>query len=455
MIQSKSPYSQKVLRQFDPISNRQLTNKIKASSNAFSTLLSTSFAQRSTWMVEAANLLERSKEKYGRLITLEMGKLIKESILEVEKCAWVCRYYAQYAEQFMMEESIETDATRSLIAYQPLGPVLAIMPWNFPFWQVFRFAAPALMSGNTGLLKHASNAPQCALAIQDIFEQAGFPKGAFNTLLIDSDQVEHVISNPSIKAVTVTGSEQAGSSVAALAGKYLKKTVLELGGSDPYIVLADADLEQAVPVCVTARMINCGQSCIAAKRFIVLENLYDDFVARFMDSLTTFTFGDPLDPETTLAPMASIHHRQELHRQVLLASKKGAKIVCGGKIPGGLSGAFYPPTILTGVSQKNPVFLEELFGPVSTIYKVRSEEEALSIANATHFGLGAAIFSRNIRHAEELARTKIEAGSCFVNSQVKSDPRLPFGGIKNSGYGRELSKYGLREFTNMKTIYLK
>jgi succinate-semialdehyde dehydrogenase / glutarate-semialdehyde dehydrogenase len=455
MIQSKSPYNQEVFKTYDPISDHELSGKIIQTNAAFRSLKHTSFEDRAQWMEDAANLLEKDKEYYGQLITLEMGKLLRESIAEIEKCAWVCRYYAQHARTFMQDEPVETDGTSSLITYQPLGPILAVMPWNFPFWQVFRFAAPALMAGNTGILKHASNVPRCALAIQDIFERAGFPAGSLNSVLIESQRVEKVIAHPVIRAVTLTGSGPAGASVATIAGKYLKKTVLELGGSDPYIVLQDADLDEAVPVCVAARMLNTGQSCIAGKRFIVHEDLFEEFVGRFTKLLGGYSYGDPLDITTTLAPMASLHLRQELHNQVTSAVEHGAEIVCGGIIPPEQSGAFYPPTILINVHQDNPAYTEELFGPVAVILKAASEKEAIDIANATNFGLGASIFSQDVQHAEELAKSSIEAGSCFVNAQVKSDPRLPFGGIKHSGFGRELSRHGLREFTNIKTIYVK
>ncbi|MCL4111307.1 UNVERIFIED_CONTAM: hypothetical protein GTU68_034020 [Idotea baltica] len=427
---------------------------MQGSLNAYHQLKSTTLYQRKKWMESAAKVLDKLQGEYGQMITKEMGKPLKESMAEVEKCAWVCRYYAERAEEFLSDEIIQTDATKSMISYNSIGPVLAVMPWNFPFWQVFRFAAPALMLGNTGILKHASNVPQCALAIEEIFEAAGFPKGAFTTLLVGSDRVESLIKNPIVKGVTLTGSEPAGKAVAAIAGEQLKKTVLELGGSDPYVILHDADLDTTVPICVSARMLNTGQSCIAGKRFIVHRSIYDDFIKRFMVALKEYKFGNPLETSTTLAPMASTRLRGELHEQVQKSIKQGAEAILGGTIPS-TTGAFYPPTILINVGPENIAYTDEFFGPVAIVIKADSEEEAINIANATSFGLGAAIFSKNVKKAEKIARTKLEAGCCFVNAQVKSDPRLPFGGIKNSGYGRELGKIGIHEFANVKTVYVK
>jgi len=454
MIESRSPYTQELLKSYEPLTDIELEEKVQRCMAAHKELKATTIYQRKKWMESAAKVLDKLQGEYGQMITKEMGKPLKESMAEVEKCAWVCRYYAERAEEFLKDEIIQTDASKSMITYNSIGPVLAVMPWNFPFWQVFRFAAPALMLGNTGLLKHASNVPQCALAIEEIFAAAGFPKGAFTTLLIGSDRVESIIKNPRIKAITLTGSEPAGKAVAALAGKHLKKTVLELGGSDPYVVLHDADLETTVPICVSARMLNTGQSCIAGKRFIVHRSIFDDFIKKFMDALKEYKFGNPLEPSTTLGPMASTRLRDELHEQVQKSIDQGAEAILGGKIPT-TNGAFYPPTILINVGPDNIAYTEEFFGPVAIVIKADSEDEAIEIANATNFGLGAAIFSKNVKKAEKIARTRLEAGCCFVNAQVKSDPRLPFGGIKNSGYGRELGKIGMHEFANIKTVYVK
>lgn len=454
MIISKSPYNLEIFQEYEALTARQIDHKLTLAANQYKVYRTTSFLQRSTWLQNAAVILENKKQHFAEIITREMGKLLTESLAEVEKCAWVCRYYAENADTFLRDQTIATDAARSYISYQPLGPVLAIMPWNFPFWQVFRFAAPAVMVGNTGLLKHASNVPQCALAIEGIFTEAGFPPGTFTTLLVTSDQVGPLIGDRRVKAVTLTGSEPAGASVAALAGKSIKKTVLELGGSDPYVILEDARLDKAVPVCVQGRMLNAGQSCIAAKRFIIHQSHYSSFVNDFKEKMRDYHFGDPMQRETRLAPLCSTRQRDELHQQVMKAQSQGARILCGGHIPEELPGAFYPPTILTDVGPDNVAYSDEFFGPVAICFKADSEEEAIHIANDTSFGLGAAVFSEDVARAEEIARTKLEAGCCFVNGMVKSDPRLPFGGIKNSGYGRELSLAGIHEFTNMKTVYV-
>lgn len=383
-----------------------------------------------------------------------MGKPLKQGIAEIEKCASVCDYYAENAQKFLQQETVKTDASKSYISFQPLGVILAVMPWNFPFWQVFRFLAPALMAGNCGVLKHASNVPGCAIAIEDIIKEAGFPTHVFQTLLIESSAVSRVIENPFIKAVTLTGSIPAGQKVAQKAASLLKKTVLELGGSDAYLILEDADLELTAETCVNSRLINSGQSCIAAKRFIVLKEIEENFIRLFKEKMAAKVMGDPLDEKTQIGPQARVDLRDQLHEQVLKSISQGAKCILGGKIPEG-NHAFYPPTILTNVKKGMPAYDEELFGPVASIISAEDEKEAIFIANDTVFGLGAAVFSTDIARAENIAEKKIQAGSCFVNALVKSDPRLPFGGINQSGYGRELSPYGIKEFVNIKTVYVK
>jgi succinate-semialdehyde dehydrogenase/glutarate-semialdehyde dehydrogenase len=422
--------------------------------SAFEEWKDTSFDHRSRLMMKAADVLRKNEEEYSKLMTLEMGKPIAQSRAEVDKCAWVCEYYAENAEKFLVDELIETDATKSFVTFQPLGIVLAVMPWNFPFWQVFRFAAPGLMAGNAGILKHASNVSSCALAIEEVFKESGFPENLFRTILVPSSQMEEVIKNKNIKAVTLTGSVPAGKAVAKTAGSVLKKTVMELGGSDPYVILEDADLEMAADTCVTARLINGGQSCIAAKRFIVVEEVYDSFEKLFIEKMKSKKMGDPFDESNYIGPQASVPLRDELHQQVEKSIKLGAKLLLGGKIPE-INGAYYPPTILSNVKKGMPAFDEELFGPVAVLIKAKDETEAIDIANDSIFGLGAAVFTKDIKRGEKIAKEKLQAGCCFVNAFVKSDPRLPFGGIKESGYGRELSSFGIREFVNIKTVYIK
>ncbi|MEJ2052754.1 MAG: NAD-dependent succinate-semialdehyde dehydrogenase [Calditrichaceae bacterium] len=410
-------------------------------------------SERALLMKKAALLLKDKAEDFGRLMTHEMGKPLKSGIAEAEKCAWVCEYYAENAEKFLQPENIKTDAAKSFVTFEPLGVVLAIMPWNFPFWQVFRFAAPGLMAGNGAILKHASNVSGCGLAIEGIFKEAGFPEHLFTTLLTDKKGVSKVIENPLIAAVTLTGSVPAGKAVAQKAGEMLKKTVLELGGSDPYVILTDADFDAAVQTCVNSRIINSGQSCIAAKRFIVPEIIADTFEERYVEQMRAKKMGDPLDDDTDIGPQARHDLRDDLHRQVKESIDKGAKCLLGGEIPEG-DGAYYPPTVLTNVKPGMPAFDEELFGPVAAIIRVRDEEEAIEFANNSAFGLGAAVFTKDIKKGEKIAAGQLEAGCCFVNAFVKSDPRLPFGGIKQSGYGRELSHYGIKEFVNIKTVYV-
>ncbi|MBN1213772.1 MAG: NAD-dependent succinate-semialdehyde dehydrogenase, partial [candidate division Zixibacteria bacterium] len=412
----------------------------------------TSFAHRRGLMHRAAAVLREKGDGYARTMSLEMGKTITEARAEVEKCAWVCEYYADNAEKFLADEIIETDASRSFVAFEPLGIVLAVMPWNFPFWQVFRFAAPALMAGNAGILKHASNVPGSALAIEEVFHKAGFPEDIFRTLLISARKVENIIKNPLVKAVTLTGSEPAGMQVAATAGRELKKTVLELGGSDPFIVLEDADLPACVLTSTKARMINTGQSCIAAKRFIVVEPLVKQFEEQQTAIMTQLKVGDPLQEDTKVGPMARLDLLEELHEQVTKSIEMGARLLCGGKKLEG-PGAFYLPTVLAGVKKGMPVYEQETFGPVSAVIPVKDTEEAIAVANDSEFGLGGSVWSRDVKKAEAVAR-RIETGAMFINGLTKSDPRLPFGGVKKSGYGRELSHYGIREFVNIKTIWI-
>ena len=413
----------------------------------------TSLAERCALLHVMGDEIVRRCDELAALITQEMGKLIKESRAEVEKSAHACHYYADNAARFLADEVIDSDASNSFVAHQPLGTILAIMPWNFPLWQVFRFLAPALAAGNTGLLKHASNVPQCALVIEDIVRRAGLPEGVFRTLMISSSQVAAVIADPRVQAVTLTGSESAGRQVAATAGAHLKKTVLELGGSDPFIVLEDADLDRAVQQGVASRYLNAGQSCIAAKRFIVVESIADEFVARFKTAVGRLSMGDPMNEITTIAPMARGDLRDELHQQVLRTIGAGAVVVAGCMPVEGV-GAYYPPSILDHVKPGMAAWSEELFGPVAIIIRAQDEHEAINIANGTDFGLGGSVWTQDSARGERIAR-QVQSGAVFVNGMVKSDPRLPFGGIKNSGYGRELSYHGMMEFVNQKTIWVR
>ena len=403
-------------------------------------------------MMRAAAILREDQAALAQLMTLEMGKVIHEARAEIEKCAWVCEFYAENAESFLADEMVETNASKSFISFEPLGIVLAVMPWNFPFWQVFRFAAPALMAGNAAVLKHASNVPGCALAIENVFIKAGFPENLFRTLMISASLVEPVIMNPHIRAVTLTGSEAAGMNVASIAGRALKKTVLELGGSDPYIVLADADIDKCVTTAVNARMINNGQSCIAAKRFIVVESRLEEFETRKAEIMSALRVGDPLLPETQVGPLARADLRDELHQQVKASLDSGARLLLGGKFISG-PGFFYEPTVISNVRRGMGLYHEETFGPVSAIIPVKDAEQAIEVANDSEFGLGGSLWTNDFARGEELAR-QIESGAVFVNGMTISDPRLPFGGIKRSGYGRELSHFGIREFTNIKSIWI-
>jgi len=451
-IQSVNPATGEVLETFTPTSSEQLERIVTRAQAAFVEWRAVPFAVKAERMREAARLLRKDVAFHAVAMTLEMGKPIVQAEAEVEKCAGACDFYSEHAEAFLAEQPRKTDASTSYVRFDPLGVVLAVMPWNFPYWQVFRFAAPALMAGNAGILKHASNVPRCALAIEKVFRDAGFPEGLFATALIESGPVAGLIADPRIVAATLTGSERAGSAVAAQAGRELKKTVLELGGSDPFIVLGDADLAAAAKGAADARLVNSGQSCIAAKRFIVVEAVADRFLDRFADELRSRRMGDPIARETQVGPQARIDLRNELHRQVEESVKRGAKLLLGGQIPSG-PGAYYPPTLLAGVDKGMPAFDEETFGPVAAVVRAKDEGDAVRLANDSSFGLGASLWTQDRARAQRLA-VQIEAGAIFVNGIVKSDPRLPFGGIKRSGYGRELSEYGIREFVNIKSVWI-
>jgi succinate-semialdehyde dehydrogenase/glutarate-semialdehyde dehydrogenase len=452
-MQSINPATGKIIKEYKELTPPQVEKQITKTDQAFSNWQSSTLDSRSKLMNQAAHVLRSRKDQLALLITEEMGKPIHQSQAEVQKCAWVCEYYATCAAEFLAEEQIETEAKKSFVSFQPLGVILAVMPWNFPLWQVFRFAAPALMAGNASLLKHASNVCGSALAIEQIFLEAGFSENLFKTLLVRSTQVDEIIAHPKVAAVTLTGSSEAGKSVASSAGRNLKKCVLELGGSDPYVILKDAHLESAADQCVESRLNNAGQSCIAAKRFIVCDEVHDDFVRKVVKKMKARRIGDPGSPQTQIGPLARKDLRDELHQQVQQSRAAGANILLGGQIPNG-PGFFYPPTVLSDVSKDSPAYDQELFGPVAAIIRAQDSQHAIQIANDTNFGLGAAIFTQNVQQGERLAEKHLHAGACFVNTFVRSDPRLPFGGIKESGYGRELSSFGIREFVNIKTVYI-
>jgi succinate-semialdehyde dehydrogenase/glutarate-semialdehyde dehydrogenase len=452
-LRAINPATGEVLATYDEMTPAGAGEVIAAVHEEFLGWRRASFAERAAPMRRAGEILRANAAEYARLMAREMGKPVREGIAEAQKCATVCDFYAENAERFLEREPIATDARKSFVAFNPLGVVLAVMPWNFPFWQVFRFAAPGLMAGNAAVLKHASNVPGCALAIEDVFRRAGFPENLFRALMIGSSGVEAVIENPLVRAVTLTGSGPAGRAVARKAGEMLKKTVLELGGSDPYLILEDADLELAAAVCARGRLINSGQSCIAAKRFLAVEKIRRPFEDLFVGKMSSLKMGDPLAEDTQIGPQARHELRDDLHRQVEASVAKGARLLLGGAIPPG-PGAFYPPTVLTDVRTGMPAYDEELFGPVAAIIPVAGEEEAIAAANDSVFGLGGAVLTRDLDRGERIAAESIESGCVFVNEAVRSDPRLPFGGIKESGYGRELSSCGIKEFVNIKTVYV-
>jgi succinate-semialdehyde dehydrogenase/glutarate-semialdehyde dehydrogenase len=452
-IASINPFDGKTLKTFEPFAESEINEKLQRAADTFRTYRHTTFGERASRMMRAAEILDAEKHDIARLMTTEMGKPIKGAVGEAEKCALVCRYYAENAELHLADKLVETNAKKSFVRFQPLGPVLAVMPWNFPFWQVFRFAAPALMAGNVGLLKHASNVPQCALAIEDIFRRAGFPEGTFQTLLVSSEAVQRILEDRRVVAATLTGSEPAGRSVAGIAGKQIKKTVLELGGSDPFIVMPSAELPEAVTTAVKARTINNGQSCIAAKRFIVNAKIYDEFERRFVEEMKSLEIGDPLKESTDIGPLATEQILNDVDEQVKTSVAAGALVLTGGKKLD-RPGNFYEPTVLVNVPPDSPASCEEIFGPVAMLFRVSDIDETIKLANATTFGLGAAAWT-NDPHEQERFINELEAGSVFINGMVASDPRLPFGGIKNSGYGRELSEFGIREFMNIKTVWIK
>lgn len=452
-MQSINPYTGQTIQTYEEHTSEEVENILSQVDAAYQRWKVIGFEYRSVLMRNLQARLLEKKMELASLISSEMGKVRHEAVGEIEKCALVCEYYAQYAGSFLKNEPMATEASEAYISYQPLGTILAVMPWNFPFWQVFRFLAPALMAGNTGVLKHASNVSGCALAIEQLVREAGFPENVFRTLLIGSSSVKDVIENPFIKAITLTGSTPAGKAIASAAGAVLKKTVLELGGSDPYLVLEDADIPMAAELCVRSRLLNAGQSCISAKRFIIAEPVYEAFKTEFVRLMKEASWGDPLDEKTTIGPLARVDLRDDLHQQVEESCQMGARLLLGGYIAPGNS--FYPPTVLENVVPGMPAYHEELFGPVAVLYSFKSEEEAISLANGTVFGLGASIFTADRTKAKMLAEKGLEAGCVFVNDYVKSDPRLPFGGIKDSGYGRELSAAGIREFVNIKTVVVR
>ena len=452
--QSINPFNGEIIKTYQEHTAQEVEDKISATNEAWQGWKKTPFEERSSLLRKLAEVLRTRKDDLAILMAREMGKPVKQGAAEVEKCAVCCDYYAENGQKYMEDKLVETEASKSYLSFQPIGVVLAIMPWNFPLWQVFRFLAPALMAGNCGVLKHASNVPGCALSIEDMVNGAGFPAHVFQTLLIGSAAVDAVIENPIIKAVTLTGSTAAGMKVAAKAGSLIKKVVLELGGSDAYLILKDADLDLAAETCVNSRLINSGQSCIAAKRFIVVEEVKEEFTRLFVEKMQSKVMGDPLDPATDIGTQARTDLRNGLHEQVEKSIAKGAKCVLGGTIPEG-ENAFYPATVLTDVKKGMPAYDEELFGPVAAIISARDEQDAIRIANDSVFGLGSAVFTQDVKRGEEIAEKELEAGCSFVNAQVQSDPRLPFGGVKQSGVGRELSYFGMHEFVNIKTIYVK
>jgi succinate-semialdehyde dehydrogenase / glutarate-semialdehyde dehydrogenase len=452
-IATINPATGEVLKKFEPLSDAQLEVKLQKAADAFLSYRNMPFAERARLMLNAATILEREKENYGRVMTTEMGKTLRSAVDEAAKCAWVCRYYAENAERFLADEVVETTASRSYIRYQPLGPVLAVMPWNFPFWQVLRFAAPALMAGNVGLLKHASIVPQSALLIEELFRNAGFPEGVFQTLLIGSQKVDRVLGDPRVMAATLTGSEGAGIEVGVGAAKRIKKVVLELGGSDPFIVMPSANLEATTTTAVKARIFNNGQSCIAAKRFIVAEAIADNFEKLFAEKMAALRVGDPFDEKTELGPLSTADGLRDLDRDVKKTVEMGAKVLTGGK-PLDRPGNFYAPTVLTNIPTGSPAHKEEMFGPAASVFRAKDLDGAIRIANDSRFGLGASAWTNDKKERERFIN-ELESGMVFINRMVASDPRLPFGGVKWSGHGRELAEHGIREFTNIKTVWIE
>jgi succinate-semialdehyde dehydrogenase/glutarate-semialdehyde dehydrogenase len=452
-IASINPTNGEVLRKFEALSDSAIEQKVRLAAETFPRFRKLSFAERAVMMRKAADILESDKAEFAKLMTLEMGKTYRSAVDEAVKSAWGCRYYADNAEKFLADETIETSASRSYVKYQPMGVILVVMPWNFPFWQVFRFIAPGLMGGNVGLLKHASNVPQCALKIQEILQRAGFPEGAFQTLLIGSDKVDKLLEDPRIAAATLTGSEDAGAKVGAGAAKRIKKVVLELGGSDPFIVMPSANLEEAATMAVKARTVNNGQSCIAAKRFIVAESIADCFEKVFVSKMEALKLGDPFDEKTDVGPLATADAVKDLHADVQKTVQAGGRLLTGGRAAD-MKGNFYLPTVLTDVPKDSPAYKEEFFGPVASLFRAKDINDAIRIANDTRFGLGASAWTNDAKEQEQFI-SELEAGMVFVNQMVASDPRVPFGGVKRSGYGRELSTFGIREFTNVKTVWVK
>lgn len=452
-IQSINPFNNEVIRQFEEASDNDIDSVLKLSEKAFGYWREVSFKERSGCMNAAAQIMEDDLEHFAHLMTLEMGKTLREARAEIQKCANCCRYFAKHAEEFLKDKPLQVERGKAYISYEPIGPILAIMPWNFPYWQVIRFAAPNLMAGNVGILKHASSVPQVAMALEEIFRRADFPDGVFQTLLVGGKKVEKLIDHKAIKAVTLTGSERAGSIVAARAGKRIKKTVLELGGSDPFVVLDDADLDKAAENAVNSRMVNLGQSCIAAKRFIVHDKVYDKFMGKFKKRMAALKVGDPTDDEVDYGPMAREDLAEGLLEQVQKSVKKGATVVLGGDRPD-RPGAFFNPTILADIPKNSPAYKEELFGPVATVFRVLDDEEAVAMANDSPYGLGGSVWTKNIKRGQKLAR-QINSGAVYINKMMASDPAVPFGGVKRSGYGRELSFVGIHEFLNQKTIWVE
>jgi len=452
-IATVNPATGQVVKSFDPLSSADIEAKLQKAIETFATYRNVPFAQRAQWMLKAASILENEKEAFAKVMTTEMGKTLRSAVDEAAKCAWVCRYYAENAERFLADEVVETGAKQSYIRYQPLGPVLAVMPWNFPFWQVLRFAAPALMAGNVGLLKHASIVPQSALLIEDIFRRAGFPDGAFQTLLIGSREVDKILGDPRVMAATLTGSEQAGIEVGIGAAKRIKKVVLELGGSDPFIVMPSANLETATATAVKARIFNNGQSCIAAKRFIVAESIAEQFEKLFAQKMAALKVGDPFDESTEVGPLSTPDGVADLDRDVRKSVEAGAKILTGGK-PLDRPGNFYAPTVLVNIPKDSPAYKEEMFGPVASVFRAKDISDAIRIANDSRFGLGASAWTNDAAEQRKFIN-ELDAGMVFINRMVASDPRIPFGGVKWSGHGRELGAWGIREFTNIKTVWVE